>query len=98
MTSVYFVPYLSIPSRGPGDVLSGDSSGNITVWARGTNTVQRQVRGVHDGAVFALLAAKDGSVVTGGGKDGRIVLFDADMNAAGVENVVSHTAALDHWN
>ncbi|XP_026730498.1 echinoderm microtubule-associated protein-like 2 isoform X3 [Trichoplusia ni] len=71
-----------------GDVLSGDSSGNITVWARGTNTVARLVRGVHDGAVFALLPTKEGHVVTGGGKDGRIVLFDADMNAAGVENVI----------
>ncbi|XP_063894522.1 echinoderm microtubule-associated protein-like 2 isoform X6 [Helicoverpa armigera] len=71
-----------------GDVLSGDSNGNIIVWGRGTNTVQKLVRGVHDGAVFSLCVRKDGQVVTAGGKDGRIVLFDPDMNATGVENVI----------
>ncbi|XP_041981397.1 echinoderm microtubule-associated protein-like 2 isoform X2 [Aricia agestis] len=71
-----------------GDVLSGDSNGNIIVWGRGTNTIAKLVRGVHSGAVFSLCALKDGGVVTAGGKDGRVVLFDGDMNATGTENVI----------
>ncbi|XP_063365069.1 echinoderm microtubule-associated protein-like 2 [Cydia amplana] len=71
-----------------GDVLSGDSSGNITVWGRGTNTVAKLVRGAHAGSVFSLLALKDGCVVSGGGKDGRVVMFDAELNATGHENII----------
>ncbi|RVE43289.1 hypothetical protein evm_012048 [Chilo suppressalis] len=71
-----------------GDVLSGDSSGNIIVWARGTNTASRVVRGVHSGAVFSVCCLKDGRVLTAGGKDGRIVAFDAEMNATGLEAVI----------
>ncbi|XP_037293289.1 echinoderm microtubule-associated protein-like 2 isoform X5 [Manduca sexta] len=71
-----------------GDVLSGDSSGNITVWARGTNTAARLVRGVHDGAVFSLAALKDGAVLSAGGKDGRLVLFDAHLHAPLRETVI----------
>ncbi|XP_026332569.1 echinoderm microtubule-associated protein-like 2 isoform X3 [Hyposmocoma kahamanoa] len=71
-----------------GDVLSGDSSGNIIVWGRGTNTILKLVRGVHDGSVFSVCCLKEGNIVTGGGKDGRIVMFDADMNATGLENII----------
>ncbi|XP_075977053.1 echinoderm microtubule-associated protein-like 2 isoform X7 [Anticarsia gemmatalis] len=71
-----------------GDVLSGDSNGNIIVWGRGTNTIMKLVRGVHDGSVFSICCLKEGNIVTGGGKDGRVVLFDPDMNAAGVENII----------
>ncbi|XP_039756795.1 echinoderm microtubule-associated protein-like 2 isoform X2 [Pararge aegeria] len=71
-----------------GDVISGDSNGNIIVWGRGTNTIQKLVRGVHEGAVFSLCSLKDGGVVTAGGKDGRLVLFDGDLNATGTENII----------
>ncbi|XP_045451782.1 echinoderm microtubule-associated protein-like 2 [Melitaea cinxia] len=71
-----------------GDVISGDSNGNLIVWGRGTNTIQKLVRGVHEGAVFSICSLKDGGVVSGGGKDGRLVLFDADLNASGTENVI----------
>lgn len=62
-----------------GDVISGDSNGNIIVWGRGTNTISRFFKKVHEGSIFSLCALKDGGLVSGGGKDGRIVLFDADM-------------------
>ncbi|XP_060804047.1 echinoderm microtubule-associated protein-like 2 isoform X3 [Amyelois transitella] len=71
-----------------GDVLSGDSSGNIIVWARGTNTVAKLVRAVHEGPVFSLCCRKDGSLLSAGGKDGRIVLLDAEANPTGVESVI----------
>ncbi|KPJ20793.1 Echinoderm microtubule-associated protein-like 1 [Papilio xuthus] len=71
-----------------GDVLSGDSNGNIIVWGRGTNTIAKLVRGVHEGPVFSLCCLKDGGVVSGGGKDGRLVMFDSELNATGIENVI----------
>lgn len=71
-----------------GDVISGDSNGNLIVWGRGTNTIVKLVRGVHDGAVFSLCARKDGGVLSAGGKDGRLVLFDAELSASGHENVI----------
>ncbi|XP_049875343.1 echinoderm microtubule-associated protein-like 2 isoform X3 [Pectinophora gossypiella] len=71
-----------------GDVLSGDSNGNIIVWGRGTNTITKLVRGVHEGSVFSICCLKEGNILTGGGKDGRIVMFDADMNASGTENII----------
>lgn len=58
-----------------GDVLTGDSNGNIVVWARGTNVIARMVRKQHDGGIFSLCSLKDGGLVSGGGKDGRVVLY-----------------------
>lgn len=71
-----------------GDVLSGDSNGNIIVWGRGTNTIQKLVRGIHNGSVFSICCMKEGNIITGGGKDGRVVMFDADMNSVGIENII----------
>lgn len=71
-----------------GDVLTGDSNGNIIVWGRGTNTIARFIKRVHDGAIFSLCSLKDGGLVSGGGKDGRIILFRQDLNAVGVELTV----------
>ncbi|XP_075233880.1 echinoderm microtubule-associated protein-like 2 isoform X2 [Lycorma delicatula] len=68
-----------------GDVLSGDSNGNIIVWGRGTNTIARFVRGVHEGSVFSICVLKEGSIVTGGGKDGRLIQFDSELQPTGFE-------------
>ncbi|KAG7301899.1 hypothetical protein JYU34_013319 [Plutella xylostella] len=75
-----------------GDVLSGDSSGNVIVWGRGTNTILKLVKGVHDGPLFCLLTLKEGQVVTGGGKDGRVVMFDEDLSAP-----ISETTIEGHY-
>lgn len=45
---------------------------------------------MHEGSVFTLCTLKDGSVLSGGGKDGRIVTYDADLNPAGVETEIEH--------
>ncbi|KAJ3659306.1 hypothetical protein Zmor_011002 [Zophobas morio] len=62
-----------------GETITGDSNGNLEVWGRGTNTIWKFIKGVHEGAVFSICVLKDGSIVTGGGKDGRIVLFDSSL-------------------
>ncbi|KAK7871406.1 hypothetical protein R5R35_006108 [Gryllus longicercus] len=78
-----------------GDVISGDSNGNVIIWGRGTNTISRFIRNVHEGSVFSICALKEGSIVTGGGKDGRLVQFDSQFNATGLETqLVEHVGAV----
>lgn len=68
-----------------GDTVSGDSNGNIIVWDRATSTVRKFLRGLHEGSVFSLCVRKEGNLVTGGGKDGRLVELDASLNPTGQE-------------
>ncbi|KAM4642300.1 echinoderm microtubule-associated protein-like 2 isoform 2-T2 [Discoglossus pictus] len=61
-----------------GDVVTGDSNGNLYVWGKGTHRISLAVTGAHDGAVFALCVCRDGTLLSGGGKDGRVILWDRD--------------------
>ncbi len=45
--------------------------------------MQKALRGAHEGAVFSLLALKDGRIVSGGGKDGQLVLWDPSYRRTG---------------
>ncbi|XP_019884818.1 echinoderm microtubule-associated protein-like 2 isoform X5 [Camponotus floridanus] len=71
-----------------GDVLTGDSNGNIIIWARGTNTISRLVRHLHEGSIFSICVLKNGNIITGGGKDGRIQHFDASLSATGEDTQI----------
>ena len=53
------------------------------------NAVTKALRKVHDGPIFAICVLKDGSVVTGGGKDRRLVQFDASYRKSGLEAEVT---------
>ncbi|XP_026276512.2 echinoderm microtubule-associated protein-like 1 isoform X1 [Frankliniella occidentalis] len=75
-----------------GDIITGDSNGSLIIWGRGTNTVAKLVRGVHDGPVFSVCALKEGSIVSGGGKDRRIVQLDSQLNATGFETQIPEHA------
>ncbi|XP_068779726.1 echinoderm microtubule-associated protein-like 3 isoform X2 [Struthio camelus] len=62
-----------------GAVLTGDSEGNILTWSRApgakeTYRIGQQTR-AHEGSVFALRLRRDGSVLSGGGKDRRLRLW-----------------------
>ena len=59
-----------------GHVITGDSNCNVFIWVRGYNAVTKVMRKVHDGPIFSICVLKDGSIITGGGKDSRIVKFD----------------------
>ncbi|KAM9251657.1 echinoderm microtubule-associated protein-like 3 [Cariama cristata] len=74
-----------------GDVLTGDSEGNILTWTRaagdgrtpgkgGKETYQigQQTR-AHEGSIFALCRRRDGTVLSGGGKDRRVVCWSATL-------------------
>lgn len=68
-----------------GELITGDSNGNIYVWGRGQNKISRAIQGAHEGPVFSVCVLKDGHLVSGGGKDRRIVHWDAAFNRSGQE-------------
>ena len=53
----------------------------------GGNSVARSVRRAHDGPVFSILVQKDGTIITGG-KDGRIIEWDRDLQLRGHQMMV----------
>nr|XP_055052698.1 echinoderm microtubule-associated protein-like 2 isoform X1 [Misgurnus anguillicaudatus] len=61
-----------------GDAITGDSSGNIYVWAKGGAKISQVVSGAHEGGIFSLCVLKDGTLVSGGGKDRKVLLWDHD--------------------
>uniref|UniRef100_A0A8D2IBK6 EMAP like 2 n=2 Tax=Urocitellus parryii TaxID=9999 RepID=A0A8D2IBK6_UROPR len=63
-----------------GDVVTGDSGGNLYVWGKGGNRITQAVLGAHDGGVFGLCALRDGTLVSGGGRDRRLVLWGSDYS------------------
>ncbi|KAB5550413.1 hypothetical protein PHYPO_G00053470 [Pangasianodon hypophthalmus] len=63
-----------------GDAITGDSSGNIYIWAKGGNRISQVVAGAHEGGIFSLCVLKDGTLVSGGGKDRKVVLWDHEYH------------------
>ncbi|XP_057703529.1 echinoderm microtubule-associated protein-like 4 isoform X2 [Corythoichthys intestinalis] len=74
-----------------GDILTGDSGGVLLVWTRNAATetsgkgprafqISRQVKG-HEGSVFCLCQMRNGAVLSGGGKDRKVILWDAHVRA-----------------
>ncbi|RUS86563.1 hypothetical protein EGW08_005702 [Elysia chlorotica] len=67
---------LSLAFSDNGDVLTGDSNGNIFVWGKGGNRIVNAMIGAHEGGVFSLCMMEDGMLLSGGGKDRRIIQWD----------------------
>nr|XP_044628248.1 echinoderm microtubule-associated protein-like 4 [Equus asinus] len=65
---------------GNGDVLTGDSGGVILIWSKTTNRQTYKQIKAHDGSVFTLCQMRNGMLLTGGGKDRKIILWDHDLN------------------
>ncbi|MBN3282426.1 EMAL1 protein, partial [Polyodon spathula] len=61
-----------------GDTITGDSSGNILVWGKGTNRISCAIQGAHEGGIFALCMLRNGTLVSGGGKDRKLVSWDGN--------------------
>ncbi|KAJ8418423.1 hypothetical protein AAFF_G00141320 [Aldrovandia affinis] len=84
-----FVQCLAFLSNG--DILTGDSGGIMLVWSRstvepapgkgpkGVYQISRQIK-AHDGSVFTLCQMRNGTLLTGGGKDHKIILWDHNLN------------------
>ncbi|XP_018410878.1 PREDICTED: echinoderm microtubule-associated protein-like 4 [Nanorana parkeri] len=73
-----------------GDVLAGDSGGTMLIWSKTPveSTAGKGVKGVyqiskqlkaHDGSVFTLCQMRNGMLLTGGGKDRKIIMWDHDL-------------------
>ncbi|XP_031436188.1 echinoderm microtubule-associated protein-like 1 isoform X5 [Clupea harengus] len=60
-----------------GDAITGDSSGNILVWGKGTNRISHAIQGAHEGSIFALCMLRNGTLVSGG-KDRRLISWDGN--------------------
>ncbi|BFZ12124.1 hypothetical protein BsWGS_15165 [Bradybaena similaris] len=71
-----------------GDTISGDSSGNIFVWGKGSNRIVNAAVGAHEGGVFSLCFLKDGTLLSGGGKDRKIIQWDNTFKKTGLETEV----------
>ncbi|XP_023263404.1 echinoderm microtubule-associated protein-like 4 [Seriola lalandi dorsalis] len=74
-----------------GDILTGDSGGILLVWTRSSAEtptgkgprafqISRQVKG-HEGSVFCMCEMRSGTLLTGGGKDRKIILWDHELRA-----------------
>uniref|UniRef100_A0A8C2E467 EMAP like 3 n=1 Tax=Cyprinus carpio TaxID=7962 RepID=A0A8C2E467_CYPCA len=61
-----------------GDVLTGDSEGNILTWGKSTFQIMKQTR-AHEGSVFTMCILQGGAILSGGGKDRKIIRWSADL-------------------
>ncbi|XP_034040243.1 echinoderm microtubule-associated protein-like 4 isoform X2 [Thalassophryne amazonica] len=82
-----FVQCLTFLSTG--DILTGDSGGILLIWTRNSADtptgkgpkafqIVRQVKG-HEGSVFCMCEMRSGTVLTGGGKDHKVILWGHDL-------------------
>ncbi|XP_062863019.1 echinoderm microtubule-associated protein-like 1 isoform X2 [Trichomycterus rosablanca] len=58
-----------------GDAITGDSSGNILIWGKGSNRISLAILGAHESSVFALCMLRNGTLVSGG-KDRKLISWD----------------------
>ncbi|XP_078672218.1 echinoderm microtubule-associated protein-like 2 isoform X14 [Branchiostoma floridae x Branchiostoma belcheri] len=72
-----------------GDAITGDSNGNIFVWGKGTNRISCSMVGAHDGGIFSLCVMKDGTLVSGGGKDRKLISWDRSYQQTGTESEIA---------
>nr|XP_023684064.1 echinoderm microtubule-associated protein-like 1 isoform X3 [Paramormyrops kingsleyae] len=70
-----------------GDTLTGDSSGNILVWGKGTNRISYAIQGAHEGGIFALCMLRNGTLVSGGGKDRKLISWDGNYQKVQVVEI-----------
>ncbi|XP_022528248.2 echinoderm microtubule-associated protein-like 1 isoform X5 [Astyanax mexicanus] len=60
-----------------GDAITGDSSGNILVWGKGSNRISLALQAAHESSVLALCMLRNGTLLSGG-KDRRITAWDGN--------------------
>ncbi|XP_072246523.1 echinoderm microtubule-associated protein-like 4 [Leuresthes tenuis] len=84
-----FVQCLAFLSTG--DIVTGTSGGSLLVWKRNSTEtlpgkgprafqISREVAG-HEGSVFCMCEMRNGTLLTGGGKDRKIILWDHELRA-----------------
>ncbi|XP_076833613.1 echinoderm microtubule-associated protein-like 1 isoform X2 [Brachyhypopomus gauderio] len=61
-----------------GDAITGDSSGNILVWGKGSNRISLAIQAAHESSIFALCMLRNGTLVSGG-KDRILTSWDGNF-------------------
>ncbi|XP_044127436.1 echinoderm microtubule-associated protein-like 1 isoform X6 [Bufo gargarizans] len=69
-----------------GDTITGDSSGNLLVWGKGSNRISHAVQGAHEGGIFALCMQRDGTLVSGG-KDRKLISWGGNYQKMNVVEI-----------
>nr|XP_045007323.1 echinoderm microtubule-associated protein-like 3 isoform X4 [Jaculus jaculus] len=90
-----------------GDILTGDSEGNILTWGRSISDSKTPGRGgaketyvitaqahAHEGSIFALCLRRDGTVLSGGGRDRRLVQWGPGLVALQEAEIPEHFGAV----
>uniref|UniRef100_A0A8C5R3S1 EMAP like 3 n=1 Tax=Leptobrachium leishanense TaxID=445787 RepID=A0A8C5R3S1_9ANUR len=89
-----------------GDVLTGDSEGQILTWGRSAADTRTLGRGAkdtyqivrhtraHDGSVSSLTALRDGFVLSAGGKDKRLVMWSETLTQLKECEIPEHFGAV----
>ncbi|XP_057581602.1 echinoderm microtubule-associated protein-like 3 isoform X4 [Hippopotamus amphibius kiboko] len=100
-----FIPcFVFLPD---GDILTGDSEGNILTWGRSLSDSRTPGRGgaketygivaqahAHEGSIFALCLLRDGTVLSGGGRDRRLVQWGPGLVALQEAEIPEHFGAV----
>ncbi|XP_023509986.1 echinoderm microtubule-associated protein-like 3 isoform X1 [Equus caballus] len=100
-----FIPcFVFLPD---GDILTGDSEGNILTWGRSLSDSRTPGRGgaketygivaqahAHEGSIFALCLRRDGTVLSGGGRDRRLVQWGPGLVALQEAEIPEHFGAV----
>ncbi|XP_023562801.1 echinoderm microtubule-associated protein-like 3 isoform X4 [Octodon degus] len=100
-----FIPcFVFLPD---GDILTGDSEGNILTWGRSLSDSRMPGRGgaketygivaqarAHEGSIFALCLRRDGTVLSGGGRDRRLVQWGQGLVALQEAEIPEHFGAV----
>lgn len=63
-----------------GELITGDSNGNIYIWENGSNHISQTITTAHEGPIFSIEAYGDGMFLSGGGKDRKVYLWDSNYN------------------
>lgn len=72
-----------------GEVLTGDSEGNILFWNHKDGKISKVIKDAHEGSVFSILvlannlSSSNVSMLTGGGKDGKIIEWSNEFKKSG---------------
>uniref|UniRef100_A0A8C6YCB7 EMAP like 2 n=1 Tax=Naja naja TaxID=35670 RepID=A0A8C6YCB7_NAJNA len=75
-----------------GDTVTGDSGGNLYIWGKGLLLESTRLKApkvgdpcyetkrsrAHEGGIFGLCVLRNGTILTGGGRDRRVVLWGRD--------------------
>ncbi|XP_021107471.1 echinoderm microtubule-associated protein-like 3 isoform X3 [Heterocephalus glaber] len=100
-----FIPcFVFLPD---GDILTGDSEGNILTWGRSLSDSKMPGRGgaketygivaqahAHEGSIFALCLRRDGTLLSGGGRDRRLVQWGPGLVALQETEIPEHFGAV----